>query len=155
MHLSRLLIIDAIALIIYLVAANPLITGLAVHEWASIGILVFAVVHGIQHYDWFVETFKSLRSRLPFVQAARLVLDLLIIVVFMLATVSGILVSRYILPMMGLVAPGYFFWNPLHSFSAKLLLALLVVHVAINAGRIWAFLKSRVKKKHDEGSKQD
>jgi uncharacterized protein HemY len=62
--------------------------------------------------------------------------------VFMVVTVSGIMVSRHILPLFGLVAPGYFFWNPLHSLSAKMLLALVVIHIVIHAGWFWAHIKN-------------
>jgi hypothetical protein len=56
----------------------------------------------------------------------------------MVVTVSGLMVSRHILPLFGLVAPGYFFWNPLHSISAKVLLALLLVHIVSH----WRWLAS-------------
>ena len=57
------------------------------------------------------------------------VLDALIVVAFMTCTVSGVLVSGAVLPAFGLYADGFFFWDPLHAASAKVLLALLVVHV--------------------------
>jgi hypothetical protein len=50
----------------------------------------------------------------------------------MLVTVSGLMVSRHILSLLGFVAPGYFFWNPLHSISAKILLAVLLIHIVVH-----------------------
>ena len=135
----RLFIVDAVALVVYIIAANPAVTGLALHEWASLGLAFVFVVHTAQHYDWAIEAFKNLRHPSSLAQTARLVVDILLVVVFMVVTVSGLMVSRHILPLLGLVAPGYFFWNPLHSMSAKVLLALLVIHIAINAGRIWKY----------------
>ena len=46
--------------------------------------------------------------------------------------VSGVMVSGAVLPAFGLYAEGYFFWDPLHAASAKVLLALLLVHVAVH-----------------------
>ena len=74
-------------------------------------------------------------------------LDVATALVFMVAMVSGIMVSRFILPALGLVAPGYFFWNPLHSLFAKLLLALLLVHVVVHAKQLWTYLKTRAKRR--------
>ena len=120
------LIINIIAVIIYLTAANPAITGIMIHEWISVVCIFVFIVHCAVNYDWIIAT---LRRRTEKVGIAHLVLDIAILVVFMLTTVSGLMVSRYILPLFDQVAPGYFFWNPLHSITAKILLALLLIHV--------------------------
>jgi hypothetical protein len=118
--------IDAIVCVAYLVVANPSVTGLAVHEWAGTGVLVVFVVHTAVNLDAVLAVLRRQASRAG---VANIVLDAALLVAFMVATVSGIMVSRHILPALGFVAPGYFFWNPLHSISAKVVLALLVVHI--------------------------
>ncbi|MCL1846757.1 MAG: DUF4405 domain-containing protein [Coriobacteriia bacterium] len=138
---SRLLTLDIIAAVLYIIAANPIITGLSVHEWVSLGVLLVFIVHGAQHYDWVIEAFRKLRSKPNLLQTANLVLGTLLVAVFMVVTVSGIMVSRHILPLLGLVAPDYFFWNPLHSVSAKALLALALIHVVVHAGWLWRHIK--------------
>ena len=75
-------------------------------------------------------------------------MDALIVVGFMVATVSGLMVSGTVLQVLGLYAPGYFFWDPLHAIAAKLLLALLVVHVAVHAR--WIVRMARKGKGDDE-----
>ncbi len=50
----------------------------------------------------------------------------------MMVMVSGILISGAVLPTLGLHAKGYYFWNPLHAMSAKMLLALLLVHMVVH-----------------------
>ena len=75
-------------------------------------------------------------------------LDALIVVGFMVATVSGLMVSGTVLQVLGLYVPGYFFWDPLHAIAAKLLLALLVVHVAVHAR--WIVRMARKGKGDDE-----
>lgn len=142
MKTIRSVVIDILALLLYIIAANPAITGLGIHEWVSLGVLAIFIVHGIQHYDWVLETLKALSKHPSLTQIANLVLGILLVVVFMVVTVSGIMVSRHILPLFGLVAPGYFFWNPLHSLSAKMLLALVVIHIVIHAGWFWAHIKN-------------
>jgi hypothetical protein len=110
------------------------------------------IVHVAQHYDWVIDTFRKAWRSPSLATTGNLVLDVATVVVFMVVTVSGIMVSRHILPALGLVAPGYFFWNPLHSLFAKVLLALLVVHVVVHAKWLWAFFKSWRRDKGDEDS---
>lgn len=152
---SRILLIDIVAAAVYLVAANPDVTGLAIHEWVSSGVFVVLVVHAAQHYDWIIETLKKSGERRTPARVGRLVLDILTVVTFMVVTVSGLMVSRFILPLFDLVAPGYFFWNPLHSISAKVLLALLVIHVVVNIGKVIAMIRSRDKSGRDSDSDRD
>ena len=64
----------------------------------------------------------------------------------MACAVSGLMVSGAVLPFFGLYAEGYYFWGPLHAVSAKLLLALLLVHVVAH----WRWVASFLKKKGPE-----
>ena len=48
-----------------------------------------------------------------------------------------------VLPALGLYARGYFFWDPLHAASAKVLLALLLVHLALNASAVVRAVRAR------------
>lgn len=114
---KRNLAIDLIALLVYLVVATPAITGIGLHEWLGLGVLVVFFVH-----------IAAALVRKP--RVGNFVLDVLILVVLAAATVSGLMVSGAVLPAVGLYAEGYYFWDPLHAISAKVLLALLLVHVA-------------------------
>lgn len=141
MKASRKLIIDIVAAVVYLITANPGVTGLLIHEWLSLGLVFIFLVHCAVNYDWIANTIKRHGDT---VSIANLVFDAVILITFMVVTVSGIFVSRHILPLAGYVAPGYFFWNPVHSISAKVLLALLVVHVVIHL-RWFSSLRGRGK----------
>ncbi|MDR3307820.1 MAG: DUF4405 domain-containing protein [Coriobacteriales bacterium] len=146
MRTSHSLIIDLAALAVYLVAANPAATGLAVHEWAGLGIAVVFLVHCAMHCDWAADVVRRLGTSRTLATTGNLILDTVTLVAFMLVTVSGIMVSRHILPALGLVAQDYFYWSPLHSISAKALLALLVVHVAVHGKWLWGLVRNRGKK---------
>lgn len=123
------LVVDLIVLVVYLVVANPALTGIGVHEWLGIAAFVAFVAHAAQHGDWVAETARTAFARPSLGRTGHFVLDALIVVAFMTCTVSGVLVSGAVLPALGLYADGFFFWGPLHAASAKVLLALLVVHV--------------------------
>ena len=146
MDAKKSLIIDAVALLVYLVAANPPITGIAVHEWLGLGAFVVFLVHCIANADWVARAARSFASA-SWGTRGNLVLDALILVAFMVVTVSGVLVSGAVLPALGLYADGYYFWDPLHSIAAKALLALLLVHIVVH----WKWFASFIKKGKDSG----
>ena len=136
------LAIDAVVLALYLVAANPALTGIGIHEWLGLGVLVAFFVHAAVHADWVVEAVRGSFAHPSWARMGNAVLDVFILVAFMTATVSGIMVSGAFLPALGLYAEGYYFWDPLHAVSAKVLLALLVLHVVVH----WKWLASALKK---------
>lgn len=137
------LAVDAACLLVYLVAANPAVTGIGVHEWVGIGVLLAFLVHVAMHVDWVVEAVKSAVARPAWARTGNLVLDALIVVAFMTVTVSGLMVSGAVLAAFGLYADGYYFWDPLHATAAKVLLALLLVHVVAHGKWLVGFFKNR------------
>lgn len=146
MELRKCLIVDAVVLLAYLVVANTALTGIDVHEWIGVGLFVLFVVHTAQHYDWIRDTVSHGGTHRPWQRVGNLVLDVLIFVSFMVCTVSGLMISGAVLAALGLYADGYYFWDPLHAASAKLLLALLIVHLAVHARMVWKAVRSGVAK---------
>ena len=48
------LAIDVAALAVFLAVANPALTGIGVHEWLGLGMLLVFFVHALLHADWAV-----------------------------------------------------------------------------------------------------
>ena len=144
----RNLAIDIAALAVYLVAANPAVTGIGIHEWLGLGMLVIFFVHAAMHVDWVIEAVRRSFVRLSWARTGNAVLDLVIVAVVMVVMVSGVMVSGAVLPALGLDADGYYCWDPLHGVSAKLLLALMLVHVAVHWPWFAKVFKKR-KEKHE------
>ncbi len=137
------LIVDIAALLIYAVVANPVLTGISLHEWLGLGVFVVFLVHVAMHTDWVIDTCKAAFKQPSFARTGNVILDVMILVVFMVCMVSGLLVSGDVLPALGFFAEGYYFWGPLHAASAKFLLALLLVHVAVHWRWIVLFFKKK------------
>lgn len=121
--------LDLVLLVIYLVASLPALTGTPAHEWigmvAAVALACHCAFHGLV---WPPRSAK---------QVFRLVLNIIILATLATVAISGMMVSGTVLPTFGLYAVGYYLWNPLHALSAKLLLALLLIHVALNIGTVW------------------
>lgn len=131
MDIKRLLAVDVFVLVVYAIAANPLFTGVPMHEWIGLGLFLVFAAHVVMHFDWLAEIFRGI-SRLRGIRLGKFVVDVLLVIVLAVCVVSGIMVSGTVLRAFGLYATGYYFWDPLHAVSAKMLLALLLVHVVLN-----------------------
>lgn len=147
--MNRKIVIDVVALIAYFIAANPAFTGISAHEWIGCGLLLVLVVHSVQHYDQVIDAFKgSAKGKL--LKRLNVIVDILVLILFMVVTVSGLGVSGSVLPAFGTYADGYFVWDPLHSISAKALLALLIVHLVLHGDWILGLFKKGKKNGKNE-----
>lgn len=143
----RNLVVDAVALVVYALAANPSVTGIGVHEWVGLGLAVLLLAHCALHAGWVADAVPGAVRRPSWTRTGNLLLDAVSFAAFAVVTVSGVLVSGAVLPAFGLYADGYYFWDPLHAISAKVLLALLLVHLVAHGrwlGRIARLLEARI-----------
>lgn len=122
---------DIAVLAVYLVAANPALTGIPVHEFLGLGAFALITAHIVASADGL-----SGRGR-----AGRLLLNAVLLLSLATCAVSGVMVSGTVLPSLGLYATGYHFWDPLHAVAAKVLLAALLVHVVVRAPAVLAVLR--------------
>ena len=132
--------LDIAAAVLATVAVLPQITGIAAHEWLGLAALVAFLLHLAASLNALSSLLKAARFGSA-LAVARIVLDAALFIAIAVCIVSGVLISATVLPMFGLFAPGYFIWNPLHAASAKVLLALVLVHVASHAGKLVALVK--------------
>ena len=153
--MRKYLVIDIVALLVYLVVANPVFTGIGIHEWLGLGLFVVFLIHVVMHIDWVGATLRGKKNteaaneNQSLARKGNLILDVLVLIVFAVVTVSGMGISGTVLPTFGLYVDGYYFWNPLHSISAKILLALLLLHIALHWKWIIAAVKTRRDADHD------
>lgn len=131
---------DIAALAVYLLAANPVLTGIPLHEFLGLGAFVVVTAHVVASAD-------GLGGR---GRVGQLVLNAVLLLSLAVCVVSGVMVSGAVLPSMGLYASGYHFWDPLHAVAAKVLLAALLVHVVVRGPAALAVLRRR-RDLRDEG----
>ena len=117
---------DIAVLAVYLLAANPALTGIPLHEFLGLGAFIMVAAH-------VVESGEGLGGRGRVGQLLALAV----------CVVSGVMVSGTVLPSLGLYASGYHFWDPLHAVAAKVLLAALLVHLVVRAPAALAVLRQR------------
>lgn len=128
----KMLAFDAVILAAFAVADAPAITGYGFHEWWGVVLLLLFVLHMAQHVDGVRDAMRK-GAKPTLARHGNLVLDVLLLAAFAATTVSGLMVSGTVLPAFGVYAHGYFLWDPLHAIAAKILLALLLLHLLAHA----------------------
>ena len=134
--------VNAVFLMIYLVAEYPGVTGLFIHEWIGVVLFILFLVHAILHGDWMLDIMRRLGA-LPAVSYGNLAIDIVLFVVFLVVTLSGLMVSRHVLPAVGFYAPGYFIWKPIHAIFAEILLVLIILHLVTHWRWVWQAVRSK------------
>lgn len=141
MSMKKRVVFDVVLLVLFMLSALPTITGIPAHEWISLVAVVVMVAHCARR--GMLGTSEKSRG-VSGIRIARIALNVLIGLSLAACAVSGIMVSGTVLPSFGLFATGYYFWDPFHAFSAKLLFAFLLVHVVLNA-RVMFVLARKLK----------
>lgn len=127
--MTRLLI--ACLLVAGTIAATvPAATTVSAHEWLGLAVVAVLVLHCVVHYDQLLALFRKTAKSRNLQLAAKSGMLFLITATAMACCVSGLCISATVLPSLGWLVDGYFFWAPMHAASAKLLLALSIVHAA-------------------------
>jgi hypothetical protein len=142
MKVKTNLLIDIAIFIALLVALEPGLTGIPIHEWFSLALLGAIVVHLLLHWDWIAGVLRRFFKRFWHTSRLQFIVDILLFVAFTTVMLSGILISRAILPALGLSATRDQIWLALHSLSADATLLLVGVHFALN----WNWVVSAVRR---------
>lgn len=129
----------AIVGVAYLLSNFPQATGVPFHEWLGLAVVAALLVHAAVHSDWIMSALRAKSAKNRGIRILYVVLDVVTFVLLAVCLVSGLLVSGTVLPMAGLFADGYYFWDPLHAVAAKMLLAVVIIHVVL---RVPAFMRA-------------
>jgi len=126
------LVFDSILLIAFGVVFSWNFTGGKWHEWLGLALGLALLVHLTLHWDWVVRTARRIvtttgRRRWTFIVNLLLTFDLV------LCVGSGILISRFALPSLGInsLRPSES-WTNIHDKSADIAIGLIALHVAID-----------------------
>jgi hypothetical protein len=134
-----------LAMAILFVLLFPLrVTGLTFHEIVGIIIGIAILIHIAINGKWVVQTAKKIFSRkLPTKTRISALLNLLLLICAIFFVVSGLLISRVVLPDFRYLT--HLPWRPIHEFTSYLGLILIGVHIGLHWDWIKNILKQKVK----------
>ncbi len=137
---STKLWVDILIFIIFLIAMEPHLSGLAIHEWLTLSVLAAMTVHLLLSWDWITEISRRFFGKLSAQNRINYILNWLLFIDGTLLMISGILISEIALPVMGIQLPQGFAWRRLHDMSANFGLILLGLHTALH----WSWIVNTV-----------
>lgn len=115
-----------------LVTDAPRLTGITLHEWISVAFAGVLVIHILLHWKWIMAIGGKFLRKLFHASRLQFVVDVLLFVAFTAVMLSGLLISRAILPVFGLRLGEDPVWRMLHSLSADASVVLVGIHFALN-----------------------
>lgn len=140
--IKRNFLVDLVIVAGFLFASQPHLTGMAIHEWLSLGVGVGFLTHILLHWRWVFETTRRLFSKLARQSYVNYILNLSLLGAFTLIIFSGLMISEEILPLIGLQGAHGGVWKWLHTTAADLVVWLVGLHIALH----WKWIVNAAKK---------
>ena len=122
-------------------AYRPSWTGISLHEWVSIAIIVPLAVHLVVNWEWCVRIAKTFVQRLFHASRANFVVDASLLVASVAVMLSGVMVSP-VPSWFGFQPSQFLVWARLHAWSANAIIALFAVHAALH----WRWIVATAKR---------
>ena len=126
-----------------LAAAIVLGTGLrplplGIHEWLGVLFVTALLLHLLLQWSWIASATGQLRTpRTPRVRI-NYTLNALLFIVMTFALASGFVISRAVLPALGLHPSGNFVWTKVHKLFSTLVIVIVGLHLGLN----WSWVKT-------------
>jgi hypothetical protein len=133
--------VDLAIFVGFLLALDPRATGIAVHEWLALAAAAAIVVHLLLSWNWIVGVTRRFFKQTAWRARVNYMLNWLLFIDGVLIMLSGLLISRVVLPAFGIQLGEDRFWRTLHSLSADWSVLILGLHVALH----WDWIVSIVK----------
>ena len=134
------LALDATIFGIVILAANPAITGLGVHVWLGLVLIVPALTHLVVNWEWVLHTIARLFAKLRAASRLNLVVDAALFGSLVAVTLSGFLVIPGLASAFGLTVTGY--WHVVHLATSDLTVGLTLLHTALH----WRWLANALRR---------
>lgn len=115
-----------------LLALAPQFTGMAIHEWLSLALAGGAIVHLLLHWQWIVNVLRRFLGRTSWSARINFVLNTVLFIAFVVVSLSGVLISREVLPFFGYELRADRTWEVLHRLSADAIVWVVGLHVALH-----------------------
>src|ERR1041385_8044309 len=123
--------LDVALLLLLALLEEPVTTGLAGHEWVSIAFAALLALHLLVNWRLITAALGRYRtaSRRGEFNGWR---NWTLYVRVVLTRFSRLMVSRFVVPALGLSASTLQLWHPLHTVIASVTLAVVGLHLALN-----------------------
>jgi hypothetical protein len=137
-------IIDFAIFFGFLLAMEPRITGENLHEWFSVAVALTIVAHVVLHWDWIIQVAAKYFAKLWHSSRLNFILDVLLFIGINAIMISGLMISRSVLPTLGINVAQSGTWKMVHRQAADLTMWVVALHLGLHWNWIWNMIKKLV-----------
>ena len=130
--------LDAFIFAGFLAALQPRLTGIAIHEWLTLAAAATLVLHVVLHWDWALGVTRTFFKNLFHASRLNYLVDAMLFVAFTVVITSGLVISRVVMPTLGLQTFSSRSWLEIHNATSNLTLLLVALHFALH----WSWVKN-------------
>lgn len=135
-------LIDITIFVAILVALNPHMTGMAIHEWLSLAFGGAIIAHLLLHWQWIVAVTRRFLANVTWESRLNYLVNLLFFIDMTIIIFTGILISETALPTLGISLAASHSWVMLHKMASNLVVPILGIHVALH----WRWIVNTTKR---------
>jgi hypothetical protein len=134
---------DIVLFFAFVFAAMKRSTGLLWHDWLGVVFIPVLLIHLWLNWNWIADFVRRPTRELTGMARFNRWWNVLQLFVTVVALGSGLLVSRYFLPALGLSGMHGHYLNDVHACSATILTLMIGVHLGLHVHWIWSKLSRK------------
>ena len=115
-----------------LVLLSEKLTGETIHEWLGVAGVAALLTHLLLSFDWFAAVTKRFFQKQTWQVRLNWIVSAAMFIAMTAALYSGLVISKTVMPLLGLELTGGFAWKSIHSLSSNFILFLTGLHLAIH-----------------------
>ncbi len=132
---------DIVLFFSFVFAAMRRSTGLEWHEWLGVVLIPVLLVHLWLNWNWIVDFIRRPLRGLPGEARFNRWWNVVQFVVVVVVLGSGLLISRVVLPALGMAGLRSNFWGNIHAGSTTVMVIMIGVHLGLHAHWVWSRIK--------------
>jgi cellobiose-specific phosphotransferase system component IIC len=126
------IITDVVVAISTVLLISERATGTTIHEWLGVAGLAAVVTHLLLSFDWFAAVTKRFFQKQTFQVRLNWTLSAALFIAMTAAFYSGLVISKVVMPALGITLADGFAWKSIHSLSSNITLFITALHLAVN-----------------------
>ncbi|MCO6452894.1 MAG: DUF4405 domain-containing protein [Caldilineales bacterium] len=138
------LTLDLIIFTAFVAVANPALTGMTIHEWLALAFGAAIITHLLFHWNWIAAITRKFFHKLWHQSRLNYVVNLAFFVAVTATMLSGVLISKSALPILGIDLHAGQQWKMIHTLAADASLILLGLHFALHIKWVVFNLKKHI-----------
>ena len=136
------LFLDLGTFVALLIASAPHFTGDAIHEWLSLALGGAIIVHLLLNWNWIVQITARLFAKVAKGQRFNYILNWGLFASGIMIMLSGLMISKTVVPFFGISLPDNMSWKQLHELSTNITMILMGLHIATH----WSWITNMLKR---------